>query len=255
MIAARSALCGESPPVCRALRSIGPESALLHSHQLISHPEATTEDLRRYVTQCLDRDFAAESVVALNRLLEIAPRDASNWILAGEYERARGNYKEALTHVDRALDLQSDSPMAHWLGATLATESSDSEIRLVGRQRLWRLADRRDFVGLCALSQLAVGDLSDEREIERLIEKLNAHPMATKSHRLAGEYLRFRQASSSVVRADIVAAAELYNGKDSRTLFLAWLNRVGEFGRVLTRLSFDDAQHDRDLFLVLCKIM
>ena len=81
----------------------------------------------------MDRDFAADSVDVLNRLLELAPRDASNWVLAGEYERARENYQKALTHVDRALNLQPESPMAQWLGATLATESSDSELQLAGR--------------------------------------------------------------------------------------------------------------------------
>ncbi len=203
----------------------------------------------------MDRDFAADSVDVLNRLLELAPRDASNWVLAGEYERARENYQKALTHVDRALNLQPESPMAQWLGATLATESSDSELQLAGRQRLWSLSSRLDFVGLRALSQLAVGDLSDGQEINVLLERLSTHPMANVAHQLAGEHMRLRHAESSAAGEDIEAAVELRYGGENRSLFLAWLNRVGEFGRVMNRLSFEHAQHDRGLFLVLCESM
>lgn len=233
------------------------QGALLQGHVLAEHADASPADLRAYVAQCLNHDFAAKAAQALRRLLEIDPGDPDNWVLAAEFERARGNGQLAFDHLEKALALDSEHHQAQLLAALIAFRAQDPAIRANAAQQLEQLGDIGGLVGLRALSELLADPAAlSAIQTDRLARALQQHPMATRDHLLAAARARAHHArGEGPVWEAILQEAEMLCGPENRSLYYAWLNECGASAKVLQHLSLEDAAQSRDLFLVHCQAL
>ena len=131
---AATAALNLNPSSLGALRAIAKSAdddavveALMLQEKLLqnSGPHPAAQDLRDYVSLCIELDFRASSVAALDLLVDKYGSETETWVVAGEYLLAGGNSATALDATERALELDPANIAARLLGCRITLWSSE----------------------------------------------------------------------------------------------------------------------------------
>lgn len=247
---AATAALNLNPSSLGALRAIAKSAdddavveALMLQEKLLqnSGPHPAAQDLRDYVRLCIELDFRASSVAALDLLVDQYGSETETWVVAGEYLLAGGNRATALDATERALELDPANIAARLLGCRITLWSSEPEIQNAAISKLLELGKRTDSTGLEALATLAIAPVAlDAMTSETAAAGLRSHPQSNSDARLMAALIEFRAAAPDARQAIVERTIAAFAESDLMPL-LGWLHMTQRHEEIIRLIPDEQA--------------
>ena len=244
----------EDPATWRAMAKVlslrNDPAALSFWLTLINSPDASAEDRRGFIEAALAWRQMAEASEQMQILMASDPNSPINNLLAARVQAVTGRYPGALAAAQRAHELDpSNQDATLFLGSLLV--GIPGADRASGMELLWNLAGSDSREGLDASALLAGQKRLSPEEQDRLIKRLEHHPLTDEAHRLIA--LDLKLARHPEQRESLLDAEQAsHAGEDGESVrqIGAWPNTRGEYARVTQLITLGKALHRKDLFLI-----
>ena len=248
-------LAPENPVVKRTWAQVMAEggqeltTARMLYEQLNESGHATAADqIDRATVYARMGDFAQANQI-YDALPEDIQRSRSGLELQARLRLAEGDVTSANQAYMEALRTSAaDDPLSMVNLAMMQAADPFAEVNQRARQDLFSVAVNSDRVGLTALERLAPMTNLRRDETRRVIELLEAHPLADERHHFLRRSLELRLdpgQKSAILEDELTARAGLPLSRSHE--FLGWLLREGESELLLRILDLDSARHDSRL--------
>lgn len=241
--------------VVRALAEIysmaDPAQALSFWEEALAMSDGAAEDRLKLVEAALATgryDLVEEHLPVLEREI---PGNADFMLLKARFLASRKKFDEALQVVRKLIQLEEVPDSAHFLFVQLSQLTGNDEVRREGIKYLWKLAERKDNLGLLALRNLANLPDKDPDSLDELIRRLEKHPLASNEDYLILLDLKLTLPGADADRLIQETRARLdLEENEEKVVIGRWLNRNRLYSQTLSLIDRITAVRRQDLFLI-----
>lgn len=238
-----------------ALRTMARVLALRHDpnavrfwQQIAKSPFGTMDDRRSFVESALEQRLIVPAAEETRFLLAKEPASALNQLLAAKLNALAGDMPASLACAKRAHELDASNEEATLFLASVLLSSPDSHQE--GLRLLWTIMDGNSRASLAAVVLAGRQPDLSAAEQERVIARLNNHPLATHADRLLKLEIELRKPAQRDALLARALAESRAAGDEAFRQFAVWLNTHGEQARTLDAIPLELALSRKDLFLI-----